>query len=90
MRTHGTFLGTLEEAMVFVGEMSPDLITIGAAGIVTFDSLEDREAYEGRVLDEAKMIKRRRNPEGYAAMVERNRNLAESKRGMKYKKTLQE
>ena len=82
---HGVFVGTLDQAMELVGADDSELITIGAAGIVTFDNLEDREQYEGRVLDEARMIKRRRNPEKYAAMVDRNREIARAKLGTRYK-----
>lgn len=48
------------------------ILHIGAAGAIHFDDAAEQDKYDDRVLDEAKMIKRKRNPEWYAKLVARN------------------
>lgn len=47
------------------------ILHIGAAGAIHFDDAAEQDAYDDRILDEAKMIRRKRNPEWYAAIVAR-------------------
>lgn len=57
------------------------ILHIGAAGAIHFDDASEQDAYDDRVLDEAKGIRRKRNPEWYDALVKRNKETATSREG---------
>lgn len=63
-------------------ELAEDaLMVIGAAGAIHFDDASEWDAYDDRVLAEAKAIKRKRDPEKYRKLADRNRRIAESQKG---------
>ena len=49
------------------------ILHIGAAGAIHFDDAAEQDKYDDRVLDEAKMIRRKRDPEWYDSLVARNK-----------------
>jgi len=70
----GVVLDVLDEALAQIGAQPTDLATCGAVGLILFDSPEEMEQYEGRVLKEAKDIRRkRRTPEQLEALRDRNK-----------------
>lgn len=75
MKIHqGVIIDVLDEALSSVGAEQTELATCGAVGLILFDSPEEMEWYEGRVLKEAKDIRRkRRTPEEVEAIRARNK-----------------
>jgi hypothetical protein len=57
------------------------ILHIGAAGAIHFDDAAEQDKYDDRVLEEAKAIRWKRNPERLAALVERNRRTAGPRAG---------
>lgn len=78
MQVHKGIHGeTLDDTALRLGAEESDLVTVGATGVVEFDTPEEREWYEGRVEVESKRIRGRRK---YKAMVERNRETAKNRK----------
>ncbi len=57
------------------------ILHIGAAGAIHFDDAAEQDKYDDRVLDEAKAIRWKRNPERLAKLIERNKANAGAKPG---------
>ena len=57
------------------------ILHIGAAGAIHFDDAAEQDAYDDRVLDEAKGIRRKRNPEEYAKRAAHARSLKPNRTG---------
>lgn len=68
---------TLDDTALRVGAEESDLVTVGAAGVVAFETPEEREWYEGRVMVEFKRVYERKK---HRARVERNRETAKNRK----------